>query len=69
VRHVARMGEMRISYNILVGKVERKGPLGRPRSNQVGVLVPYQNATWRHNPEDLNLVYHRRESFKTQTKE
>jgi hypothetical protein len=28
--HVARMGEMRRVYNILVGKSERKRPLGRP---------------------------------------
>jgi hypothetical protein len=29
--HVARMGEMRISYNILVGKPEGKRLFGRPR--------------------------------------
>jgi hypothetical protein len=29
--HVARMGEMRSSYNILVRKSEGKRPLGRPR--------------------------------------
>jgi hypothetical protein len=28
--HVARMGEMRSAYNILVGKPERKRPLGKP---------------------------------------
>jgi hypothetical protein len=28
---VARMGENRNSYRILVGKPEEKGPLGRPR--------------------------------------
>jgi hypothetical protein len=27
--HVARMGEMRNGYNILIGKSEGKGPLGR----------------------------------------
>jgi hypothetical protein len=30
-RHVARMGEARKVYRILVGKPEGKGPLGRPR--------------------------------------
>jgi len=30
--HVACMGEMRNVYNILVGKPERKRPLGRRRS-------------------------------------
>ena len=29
--HVARMGERRYVYKILVGKHERKRPLGRPR--------------------------------------
>jgi hypothetical protein len=29
--HVARMGEIRNAYNILVGKPEGKGPPGRPR--------------------------------------
>jgi hypothetical protein len=30
--HVARMGEERCLYRILVGKTEGKRPLGRPRS-------------------------------------
>jgi hypothetical protein len=29
--HVARMGEMRNAYNILIGKPEGKRSLGRPR--------------------------------------
>jgi hypothetical protein len=29
--HVARMGEDRKVYKVLVGKPEGKGPLGRPR--------------------------------------
>jgi hypothetical protein len=29
--HVARMGEERIMYKVLVGKPEEKRPLGRPR--------------------------------------
>jgi hypothetical protein len=29
--HVARMGEKRNAYKILVGKPEEKRPLGRPR--------------------------------------
>jgi len=31
VGHVARMGEMRNCYTILVGKPEGKRPLGKPR--------------------------------------
>jgi hypothetical protein len=33
--HVARMGEIRNAYMILVGKSEGKIPLGRPRSRWV----------------------------------
>jgi hypothetical protein len=33
--HVARMGEVRGAYNILVGKPERRRPLGRPRENNI----------------------------------
>jgi hypothetical protein len=33
--HVARMGEMRHAYRILVGKPEGKRPLGRPRCRSV----------------------------------
>jgi hypothetical protein len=31
VRHVARMGGKRNAYRLLVGKPERKRPLGRPK--------------------------------------
>jgi hypothetical protein len=33
--HVARMGEKRNAYRILVGKLEGKRPLGRPRRKWV----------------------------------
>jgi len=29
------------------------------------MLAPYHNTTQRHNPEDLDLKHHRRESFKS----
>jgi hypothetical protein len=32
--HVARMGEIRNAFNILVGKPEGKRALGRPRNRQ-----------------------------------
>jgi hypothetical protein len=38
-RHVARMGETRNAYMILVGKPERKGPLGRPRRRWVDTII------------------------------
>jgi hypothetical protein len=34
--HIARMGEMRNMYKILVGKPERKRPLGRHRRRWEG---------------------------------
>ena len=36
VGHVARMGEERGAYRVLVGKPEGKRPLGRPRRRWVG---------------------------------
>jgi hypothetical protein len=36
VGHVARIGEKRNAYRILVGKPERKRPLERPRRRLVG---------------------------------
>jgi hypothetical protein len=33
--HVARLGEKRNAYRILLGKPERKRPLGRPRRRWV----------------------------------
>jgi hypothetical protein len=34
-RHVARIGEKRNAYRILVGKPERRRPLGRPKRRWV----------------------------------
>jgi hypothetical protein len=34
-RHIARIGEKRNAYRILVGKSERRRPLGRPRCRWV----------------------------------
>jgi hypothetical protein len=33
--HEARMGEKRFAYTLLVGKPERKRPIGRPRRRWV----------------------------------
>jgi hypothetical protein len=33
VGHVARMGEKRVAYRILVGRPDGRRPLGRPRPN------------------------------------
>jgi hypothetical protein len=39
VGHVAHMGEMRNAYNILVGKLEGKRPVGRPRHRWENIRV------------------------------
>jgi hypothetical protein len=48
--HVARMGETRIAYRILVGKPEGKTPLGRPRhewvDNNKWILDTYDGMVW-----------------------
>jgi hypothetical protein len=36
--HVARMGEKRNAYRLLVGKSEGKSPLGRPRCKWVDII-------------------------------
>jgi hypothetical protein len=41
VGHVARMGETRNAYMILVGKPEGKRPLGRPRCRWVDNIKIY----------------------------
>ena len=40
--HVARMGEERGAYRVLVGKPEGKRPLGRPRHRWVDIRMDLQ---------------------------
>jgi len=40
--HVARMGEERAVYRVLVGKSEGKRPLGRPRRRWVDIRTDLQ---------------------------
>jgi hypothetical protein len=45
--HVARMGEKRNAYRILVGKPERKRPLGRPRRRWVDIIkIDLRETRW-----------------------
>jgi hypothetical protein len=49
VGHVARMGEMRNAYRILVGKPEGKRPLGRPRrkwENNTCIKMDIRETGW-----------------------
>jgi hypothetical protein len=46
-RHVARMGEKRNAYRILVGKPEGKRPLGRPRRKWVdNIKIDLRSTGW-----------------------
>jgi len=44
--HVARVGERRGVYRVLVGKPEGKRPLGRPRRGW-GIILTLILLTWR----------------------
>jgi len=52
--HVANMGEMRNAYKILVGKLERCRPLGRPRRKweeniRIGLReIGWEGVDWMH---------------------
>jgi hypothetical protein len=39
--HVARMGEKKNAYRLLMGKPERKRPLGRPRCRWLNNIKMY----------------------------
>jgi hypothetical protein len=50
---VARMGEKRNAYRILVGKPEGKGPLGRPRRRCVdNIKIDLREIGW----DDMNWI-------------
>jgi hypothetical protein len=45
--HVARMGEKRNAHRILVGKPERKRPLGRPKHRWVdNIKIGWDGVMW-----------------------
>jgi hypothetical protein len=45
--HVARMGEKSNAYRLLVGKLERKRPLGRPRRGWVdNIRMDLREVEW-----------------------
>jgi hypothetical protein len=47
--HVARMGEERGAYRILVGRPEGRPPLGRPRHTmEDNIKMDLQEVGWRH---------------------
>ena len=46
--HVARMGEERGAYRVLVGKPEGRRPLGRPRRRWVDIRMDLQEVRCGH---------------------
>jgi hypothetical protein len=47
VGHVARMGETKNTYRILMGKLEDKRPLGKPRHRWVGnIKIDLRETGW-----------------------
>jgi hypothetical protein len=58
--HVARMGEKRIAYRLLVGKPEGKRLLGKPRHKWVDIVqmdvgeVGWSDVDWIGLAEDTN---------------
>jgi hypothetical protein len=55
--HVARMGEERKVYKVLVGKPEGKRPLGRPRLRwEYGIRMDIRESGWRGKSSWLLIV-------------
>jgi hypothetical protein len=58
--HVARMGEMRGAYNILVGRPGGRRPLGRPRRRWEDNIkmdlreIGFGNVDWIHLAQDMD---------------
>jgi hypothetical protein len=56
--HVALMGELRGTYDILVGKPEGRRPLGRPRRRWEGNIkmdlreIGFGDVDWIHSAQD-----------------
>ena len=57
--HVARMGEGRGMYRILVGKPEGKRPLGRPRRNWEDNIKMYLQVVGCRGMDWIELVQDR----------
>jgi hypothetical protein len=61
VGHVARMGEVRGAYNILVGRTEGRRPLGRPRRSWEDNIkmnlgeIRFGDVDWIHLAQDENM--------------
>jgi hypothetical protein len=50
--HVARMGEQRSAYRILVGRPKGRRPFGRPRHRWEGnIKMVVQDLGWEHGPD------------------
>jgi len=63
VGHVARMGEERGVYRVLVGKPEGKRPLGRPRRRWVYIRMDLQEVGYEYM--DWNGLAQDRDRWRT----
>jgi hypothetical protein len=60
VEHVARMGEGRNVYRVLMGKLEGKRPLERPRCRwEVGIKMDLREIGWGGGVEWIHLAQDR----------
>jgi len=57
--HVARMGERRSSYRVLVGKLEGKKPFGKPR-RRLEIIIKTVNQKWDGDMEWVYLAQDRK---------
>jgi hypothetical protein len=57
--HVARMGERRVAYRVLVGKPEGRRPLGRPRRRWEDNIKMDLREVWWGNVDWINLAQDR----------
>jgi hypothetical protein len=59
VMHVARMGEVRGAYNILVGRPEGRRPLGKPRRRSEDNIKMDLREIWFEDVDWINLAQNR----------
>jgi hypothetical protein len=56
VGHVARIGEMRNVYKILVGKPEGKTPLGRTRRRREDTEIDVRDTVWGCGLDSIHIA-------------
>jgi hypothetical protein len=57
VGHVARIGDKKNAFRILLGNPEEKRPLGRPRVRWDNIKLDLQKVGWGHGLDRCNSGY------------